>query len=360
MTTFSYRPFNSKIEFCSIVMIHGKLHYEGEPKKKDPLDEGLSLVASTCNDGWGYVKNLDVMTDEEWPMPNRLTLRYITKNDGRCYAIDTPLDDALATELWQKQQQEHPNDPFKDYVVGTAPFGVIAIWLRGRTCSVLLHQFRAVEVELNELEQIYYGGFRKTGESEIISKKELEDNMRQFSYRYVALEEHWDWDSMSWVEYEDDDPFYDDLDIDSVEDQRADGSFNHIRGDENQLKYHTAGKPFRITIRWHAGPTEYMAHFWLTDFLFTRFFNEFFEKQPDTKPDFILRLDPQKQVYQLALKGDKNKSDFVFPMGTYQLIVFKDGEEHYTSPNYFLEDGQWSWLWRKKEKAPETAQGNDG
>ena len=72
MTTFSYCPFNSKIEFCSVVMLHGKLHYEGEPKKKDPLDEGLSLVASTCNDGWGFVKNLDVMTDEEWPMPNRL------------------------------------------------------------------------------------------------------------------------------------------------------------------------------------------------------------------------------------------------------------------------------------------------
>ena len=74
----------------------------------------------------------------------------------------------------------------------------------------------------------------------------------------------------------------------------------------------------------------------------------------------MLRLDPDNQAYQLALRGNDNPQPFIIPWYAYQLIVFKNGEEHFTSPNYILEDGQWSWLWRKKEKAPETAQNGNG
>ncbi len=349
MKTYIYRPFCSKIPYCPVVITKGKLHYEGEPEAEDPEDMGLSLVASSCEDGWGYIKNMDIFTKETFPMPNRLSLRYITMNDGRCYALETDLDAGRADELWQKQEQGHPNQAFGSYVIGTAPFGGVAIWLRGRERSVLIHWLKADEVPMNLIEKYRYGWTLEAEGTEVISREELEDNMKQYSYRYVALEEYWDNEKKSWVEYSDDDMYYDDLDLDSVEDHRTDGTFNYIKGEESQLKYHTAGKPFRITVRWHAGPTEYFAHIWFVNVYINQIFNAYFSDKQDNQTDILLRLDPDHQAYQLALKGTEDSKPFIIPWFTYQLIVFKDGEEHFTSPNYILEDGQWSWLWRKQE-----------
>jgi hypothetical protein len=357
MKTFIYRPFNSIIEYCPVVISKGKLFFEQlEGVEEDPSNQGLTIVASTCNDGWGYIKNFDIKTVEAWPMPNRLLLRFLSKADGLCYEVDTPLDAKRAEELWLAQEKGYPQDSFKSYIVGTTPYGGVAIWLQGATRSILFQWIHANEVELNEIELPRYGWIRETESMPFFSRKELEDNMQQFYYRYVALEEHWDWERMAWVEYEDNDPYYDDLDLDSVEDHRSDGTFNYIRGDESQLKYHTAGKPHRITVRWHAGNTEYLAHFWILGFMIRKFFNTFFHEQVHDKADFLLRLDPENNAYQLALRADQQSKPYIIPFFSYQLIVFKDGIEHYVSKNYQLEDGQWSWLWREKEETPEAEQ----
>ena len=347
MNDYVYRPFNSIVPNCPVTILQGKLHYEGEPGKEDPDDEGLTFIATSNNDGWGSVKNLDIMTEEAFPMPYFLSLRYLTMTDGHCYAIEEPLDAERADELWQKQQEEHPKDPFTSYVVGTAPFGGVAVWLRGRTRSVLLHWLKAQEAEFNETEKARFGWAKEMSEYEVISLKELENDMRQFTYRYVACEEHWDWETLKWIEYDDKDPYYDDLDVDSIEDHRTDGTFNYLKGDDDQQHFHTAGKPQRITVKWHAGDTEYMAHFWLSKLMITAFFNYFFQKSPDSQADLLLRLDPEQQAYQLALRSENHPKAYIIPWNAYQLIVFKDGTEHFMSQNYQLEDGQWSWMWHK-------------
>ena len=107
MNDHFYRPFNSIVPNCPVTILQGKLHYEGEPGKEDPDDEGLTFIATSNNDGWGSVKNLDIMTEEAFPMPYFLSLRYLTMTDGHCYAIEEPLDAERADELWQKQQEEH-------------------------------------------------------------------------------------------------------------------------------------------------------------------------------------------------------------------------------------------------------------
>ena len=163
----------------------------------------------------------------------------------------------------------------------------------------------------------------------------------------MACEEHWDWETLKWIEYDDKDPYYDDLDVDSIEDHRTDGTFNYLKGDDDQQHFHTAGKPQRITVKWHAGDTEYMAHFWLSKLMITAFFNYFFQKSPDSQADLLLRLDPEQQAYQLALRSENHPKAYIIPWNAYQLIVFKDGTEHFMSQNYQLEDGQWSWMWHK-------------
>ncbi len=345
LTTYSFTPFTSRIANCGIKIRRGRLHYEGEPAKKDPAEQGLLLLPSTCDEGWGSVKSLNVKTEEAWPMPNRLDLRYFTMNDGRCFDIDTPLDAERAAKLWDEQAKEFPKFPFKDYVVGTGPFGNVAIWLHGSHRSELLHSFIAKEAtELDEVEKEHFAWMRENGEYEIISREDMEDNIRQYDYRYVALEERWDEEIQQWVEYSDEDPYYDDLDLDSIEDKRCDGTFFYIKNPEVLQKYHKAGTPQRITVKWHAGREEFMAHFWLRESFYIILFKEFFSQLPNERADILLRLDTKAQKYEIAMRREGIPVDMPIPPSTYQLIVFNDGTEHYLSPNFSLEDGQWNWM----------------
>lgn len=355
-----YAPFTSKVPHCHVKILIGKLHLEEHPEGDNSTLHELPLIASTCNEGWGCIKSLHLISDEQLPLPNRLELRYITISDGRCYAIDTPLNAELSEKLWNEQQKKYPKDPFKDYIVGTGPFGYVAIWLHGSTCSKLLHSFRADEVELTELEKDFYGWMSSTGSLQFTSEEEMAELTQQYSYRYIVLEEYWDEEYQTWIEYDDDDPYYDDLDIESVEDRCSDGTFNYVRGNEELLKKHISGTPQRITVRWHVGREDYMAHFWLREGFFLALFGNFAKEFPDTCAEVHLRLDTRAQQYGIAFRCEGIPVDMPIPEFAYQLIVFKDGIEHYKSPNYKLEKGQWSWLWRKKEKAPETAQNGNG
>lgn len=345
---YGYSPFTSRVKSCDVSFSKGCLHYEGEPQKEDDDDiAGLALLPCINDEEWGQAKGHFIFTMETWPMPNRLELRYMTLGNGRCYEIDTPLDAERAGELWDAQQEKFPQDSFQDYVVGTGPYGFIAIWLRGESKSILLHSFLAEESALNEWEDRYYGWMKEKNYSLPVSREEMEDIMRQYSYRYVTLEEHWDTKKFKWVEYADEDPYYDELYVDSVEDIRKDGTYNYVIGDESQLDYHEAGMPERITVRWHAGRDEFLAHFWLIEYLFSKAFKDFFNAHPGKRVDILLRIDSREQVYVMAFRAEGEKEYTVLPWYFFKLIVFKNGVEHFKSRNYDLEKGQWSWMWRK-------------
>lgn len=333
--TYNYSPFNSCFELYKINMIKGRLYYPGCD------EEGLYIVASRTGD-WGTAKAFIELKPDLWPLPNRLEMRFQTKCDGIIYAIDTPLDDSRAEELWLQQQTEYPMYPYINYLVGTAPHGGIAIWLCGLKKSVLLHWFHAEEAIPSEIEEKVYGWLKGVKNPFIMPKEEVEEKMRQYCYRYVALEEHFDRESKWWREYEDTDPYYDDLDLDAIEDKRTDGTFNYLGGQE-QEQYHTTGKPERITVKWHAGPTEYLAHFWIDEKVLVNFFQSFFKPDPNGKADFLIRLDPEQRCYNLAIKGEMHDFEYFFPWRTYQLIVFKDGVEYFRSLNFDKADDAWRW-----------------
>ena len=333
--SYNYIPNLSEHQDSPVQIQKGKFFYPG-------CDEnGLYLIKSK-NIGWGVVSRVEMIKEETWPMPNRLNLRYVTMDDGCCYDIDTPLDDTRADELWQAEQKEHPTDPFKYYVVGAGPHGGVAVWLRGNKHSVLLHWLHAEEAKKNDMEENAYGWISDMKMPGAMTKKQIEDDMRQFCYRYVALEEYWDEFSRSWKAYPDDDLYYDDLDIDSIEDHRTDGTFDYFGGEE-QLAFHTTAKPIRITVKWHAGKTEYFAHFWLYKHLITAYFNMFFDANPDAKANLLLRLDPISKTYQLALNVEGTKQEIVIPWHAYQFIVFRDNYEDCRSKNFSKDENAWNW-----------------
>ena len=354
--TYNYSVFNSCFESYNIQILKGNLYYPGCD------EEGLYLVPSR-DGGWGTAKVFIELKPDLWPLPNRLEMRYQTECDGIIYAIDTPLDDKRAEELWLQQQTAFPLFPFINVLVGTAPHGGVAIWLCGLKKSVLLHWFHAEEAVLSEVEEKAYGWMKEFKNPLIISQEEVEEKMRQYCYRYVALEEYFDTESKWWKEYEDTDPYYDDLDLDAIEDKRTDGTFNYLGGQE-QEQYHTTGKPERITVKWHAGPTEYLAHFWINETTLINFFQSFYKPDPNGKADLLIRLDPDKNIYSLALKGDMHDYEYFFPWKTYQLIVFRDGTEHFRSMNFNKADDAWRWDHKPsaendaQPQSEEQAQGN--
>jgi hypothetical protein len=105
--------------------------------------------------------------------------------------------------------------------------------------------------------------------------------------------------------------------------------------------------PERITVRWHAGRDEFLAHFWLIKELFAKKFTEFFDAHPGKRVDILLRIDSREQVYVMVFRAEGEKEYTILPWYFFKLIVFKDGVEHFKSRNYDLEKGQWSWMWRK-------------
>lgn len=341
---YIYTPFTSRVEYCEVKILTGELHLTDEdtPSKNDS-ELILPLINPTSNDGWGRVKSHDFFSEVEFPLPKRLRLRYISKMESRCYEIDSLIDDKLAEELWQKQQKAFPEDPFCDVVVGIAPFGIISIWLQGKTRSVLLQKFQAEESGLDEMEQAVYGWMCEANGYESMTRKELDDQIRQYNVRYVALEECWDEDNLSWIEFDRENLYYDNMDVVSVEDICTDGTFNFSEGDNEQFNYHKAGIPKRITLRWQEDDSEFFAHFWFSNLLVSKIYNEFFEANPDVRTDFIIRLDAKNEMCQLALKREGESEIRIIPFYTYQLIVFCNDTELYRSSNYRLEPGQWSW-----------------
>lgn len=121
-----------------------------------------------------------------------------------------------------------------------------------------------------------------------------------------------------------------------------DGTYNKLN-DGSLLKYHQAGKPKKLAIKWHIGKSEYSAYFWFEEEPIREVFDKFYGAHPDTKTDFIIRIDAENRKYELALYRYGLKEPQIIPENVYQLLVFKNRFEDYRSNNYNQERGAWIW-----------------
>ena len=163
--------------------------------------------------------------------------------------------------------------------------------------------------------------------------------MKQFTYRYLALFEKWKKDDEEWEKYAENDnvPVFE-----YIEESLYDGTHDKLH-DGGLMKYHQAGKPKKLCVEWHIGKSEYSAYFWFEDERIREVFDRFYGAHPDTKTDFIIRIDAEKRKYELALYRYGLKEPQVIPEDVYQLLVFKNKFEDYRSDNYNQERGAWIW-----------------
>ena len=169
---------------------------------------------------------------------------------------------------------------------------------------------------------------------------DLFDNyMQQFSYRYLVIFEKWRKDDEEWEKYAENEnvPVFD-----FIEESLYDGTHDKLH-DGGLMKYHQAGKPKKLRVEWHIGKSEHSAYFWFEDERIREVFDRFYGAHPDTKTDFIIRIDAEKRKYELALYRYGLKEPQVIPEDVYQLLVFKNKFEDYRSDNYNQERGAWIW-----------------
>lgn len=162
--------------------------------------------------------------------------------------------------------------------------------------------------------------------SEIASENRFNRLMQQFCYRYEIQDIGNNHNQILYLLHE----------------FLFDGTHDKLNNGE-LLKHHQAGKPKKLAIKWHIGKSEYSAYFWFEEEPIREVFDKFYGAHPDTKTDFIIRIDAENRKYELALYRYGLKEPQIIPENVYQLLVFKNRFEDYRSNNYNQERGAWIW-----------------
>lgn len=352
----SLNQYNIKIsgsapKFYPVNLFFGLLWYNN--------DEALEIPVRYPFQGeWGEILSNMILLREEYPMPSTLSMIYLSFVEQKFYGIEADLPEGQLKELWELIDKKSKEPLFSHIVVGMAPYGGIAVWVRGFNKSVLVDWLKGSEIEvamadfhpvnpdttLKEYCDYYInndslvkGNLEKNG----LPPRNLFDKyMQQFTYRYQPLFETWnDGEEVKWQKYVEDEL---QPEFEYIEESLFDGTFDKLH-DDGLLKYHEAGKPKKLAIKWHIKKTEYTAYFGFEDEKICTIFERFYGAHPDTKTDFIIRIDAEQKKYELALFRQGLKEPQIIPENAYQLIVFKNKFEHYRSDNYNQERGAWIW-----------------
>ena len=331
---FRYLVSTSTFEFYRVQFLYARAFL--------PNDEQGTRIMTNCQGSWGDINPVEIVTEAKQPLPVRLKLTWVTVLDETLYAIDAKLDAAKAEKLWKEQEDDQPDDPYSHIVVGVAPYGGVAVWLKSENKQVLLQWLKAEEKEpVTDMEKVLCSAESdKSMIESVISQKLMEQYMHQYYYRFIPLEESFD--GNGWVPYNEDDIYYDDIDIKSIEVNRSDGSYQHLPC-VNLLNLHHAAIPYRVSLRWSVGRDNFFSHYFLDTELMSTLFEYYDMMYSEGHIDLMLRIDVKCKKFELAFLHNQMQKCRTLPPFAYQMIVFKDGNEFYRSENFNQQNGAWNW-----------------
>lgn len=310
--------------------------------------------------GWEPIpKNIHFLEYTEYPMPVKIDIAWISIIEQKAYSVEALLPTSKMQVCWKAFAKDERSD-FGYITVGMAPNGGMAVWIYSNAKSFLISWMKAEPFNVNEEhfkllnngstpQQVCFdyinsdpavrGNLEKNG----FPPRDLFDNyMKQFTYRYLVLFGQWDEEKREWLpeqarEAEEIQPKFD-----YIEEALFDGTHDKLH-DGGLMNYHEAGKPKKLAVQWHIKKLEYSAYFWFEDEEICTVYDRFYGTHPETKTDFIIRIDPEKKKYELALHRNALKERQVISESAYQLIVFKNKFENYRSKNYNQPRGAWIW-----------------
>lgn len=323
-------------------------------------DDALEIPKKYPYQGeWGQPISTHLLEREEYPVPGMIDMVWLSIVERKFYSIVEKLPTDRLEELFSQKDEDTGDTVYEHIVVGMAPYGGVALWTHGFKKSTLVKWMHAEEIQvemkdfmplnpdvtLDENCDFYINNDSRVKENlgkNGLPPRDLFDNyMKQFTYRYLPLFDHWDENQEKWTKYTVEEQEVK-PELDCIEEALYDGTHDKLH-DGGLLNFHEAGKPKKLAVKWHIKKSEYSAYFWFDDAAIRAVFDKFYGAHPDTKTDFILHFDPMKNEYQLALYRLGLKEPLPISKEAYQLIVFKNKFEHYRSENYDQPRGAWIW-----------------
>ncbi len=328
-------------------------------------DEALEVPKKIpfCGE-WGEALSTVLTLRETFPIPNKLNLLWLSIIEEQFYEVESVIPTNTLESLFEIKDEDG-EQLYSHIVVGMAPYGQTVIWVYGIAKSSIIswHQGNIVEVDFKKylptcnLDSVHEYCEHFINNDERVRTNLVENGlpardlfdryMRQFCYRYLVMFERWDEDEERWVKPELDEegqpvdgkpiPVFD-----FIEEALWDGTHDKLH-DGGLMSYHQAGKPKKLALEWHIKKSQYSAYMWFEDELIRDVFEKFYGAHRDTKVDFIIRIDAEKNKYELALYRYGLQEPVVISEDAYQMIVFKSKFEYYRSENYDQPRGSWIW-----------------
>lgn len=298
---------------------------------------------------WGKPTSTYLSVQDLFPMPQKIDMVWLSINEHCFYSIEQELSPQKFADIWNDHNKKHETNQFEYIVIGMAPCGKTAIWFYGLNKSVVVEWLKGEKIEVSmkdflpENPSITLDEYCESYPTSLISnslhKPSFDKYMQQFFYRYLPLFEKWDENRREWQKADRDSNISEFV---FIEESLFDGTHDKLH-DDGLITYHKAGKPNRIAVSWNIKKSEYIAYFWFEDEEIQAVFDRFYGAHPETKSDFMIRIDSEKNKYELALYRYGLKEPQVISEFAYQLLVFKNKFEYYRSENYNQPKGAWVW-----------------
>lgn len=346
---------------CKTMDLTIQIDISSSPNNLTEIHEGKVCLNDTtlvelhkivaCRSEWGGEVDRLYMDNDCQEIPGNIDLTYLSYSESKFYTVKAQLSRETIEQFCNKYESA------ATILIGMAPLGEVAVWVRNQSKSVVVNWLRgketnvpmnvflpiAPDLSLSEYCEAYNKRFlqqsNSDGHTHCMQLHQFANYMKQFEYRYIPIFENWNESEKKWKKYNENDtkPLFH-----HIEESLYDGTHDKLH-DGGLMKYHMAGKPKKLRVEWHIGKSEYSAYFWFEDERIREVFDRFYGAHPDTKTDFIIRIDAEKRKYELALYRYGLKEPQVIPEDVYQLLVFKNKFEDYRSDNYNQERGAWIW-----------------
>lgn len=306
---------------------------------------------------WGGCNVDEVLIHDTMPSPTEISIVYLSIIEKKFYALLLTVNPSEMDTYIERIESFNMDNRPVNLIIGMTPYGGVAIWIGCPWKQLLLGWMKTGEIEVSmddflpEQPKMTLEDYCLTYINENAAVKEnlekkglpphhlFDKYMQQFTYRYLMLFEHWNKDKENWQKCDIEETL---PEFDYIEEALFDGTHDKLH-DGGLMNYHEAGKPKKLAVKWHIKKSEYTAYFWFEDEEIRAVFDRFYGVHPETKTDFMIRIDSDKKKFELALYRYGLKEPQVINEAAYQLIVFKNKLEYYRSENYNQPSGAWIW-----------------
>lgn len=218
---------------------------------------------------WGQIPSVHLLEESSsLSFPEYIDVVYLSIVEGIYYGLTKRISVETINAIVTKYKKSVDEISL---LVGMAPYGYLALWIITEQKSTIVGWYHGEEIEVKKDDFLpnehfvkadtlcskylcqnvdAYNNLKKNGLPHLDT---FNNFMKQFMYRYII---HFERDNGEIGK--DESSLLSDFNF--IEESLYDGTHDKLH-DGGLLKYHQAGKPKKLAIKWHIGKSEYSAYF---------------------------------------------------------------------------------------------------